>query len=101
MPTEPDPDAPISVSFEEFAAAVTDLRQVGYPIERTVEEAWPHFRGWRANYDRSALALAYLLDAPPTLWTGPRRWPSQPTPPKRPAARQPQPAAEPPTPDDN
>ncbi|GAC1384743.1 MAG: hypothetical protein NVSMB48_20540 [Marmoricola sp.] len=101
LPTEPDPDAPISVSFEEFAAAVTDLRQVGYPIERTVEEAWPHFRGWRANYDRSALALAYLLDAPPTLWTGPRRWPSQPTPPKRPAARQPQPAAEPPTPDDN
>lgn len=89
IPTEPDPNAPISVTYEEFAAAITDLREIGYPIEREPEEAWPHFRGWRVNYDETALKLAYLLDAPPTLWTGPRRWPSTPTPPKRPVARMP------------
>jgi hypothetical protein len=89
LPEVPDPDTPISVTFEEFAAAVTDLQEVGYPIERSVEDAWPHFRGWRVNYDQSALALAYLLDAPPTLWTGPRRWPSTPVSPRRPAARPP------------
>lgn len=93
---EADPDAPISITFEEFAAAVADLQEVGYPVERSVEEAWPHFRGWRANYDESARALAYLLDAPPTLWTGPRRWPSTPISPRRPAARQPRTGPPPP-----
>jgi len=86
IPATPDPDGRISVTFEEFAAAVADLRAIGYPIERDADEAWPHFRGWRINYDQSALALAYLLDAPPTLWTGPRRWPSSPVSPRRPAA---------------
>lgn len=86
IPATPDPDGQISVTFEEFAAAVADLRAIGYPIERDAEEAWPHFRGWRINYDQSALALAYLLDAPPTLWTGPRRWPSSPVSPRRPPA---------------
>jgi hypothetical protein len=87
VPDEADPDAPISIGYEEFSEAVDMLRRLGYPIERTNEEAWPHFRGWRANYDAAALALAKELDAPPALWTGDRRWPSTPTPPKRPAAR--------------
>jgi hypothetical protein len=84
VPAEPDPDAPISVSFEEFRTAASMLRGLGYPIERTDEAAWPHFRGWRANYDTAALALARQLDAPPALWTGTRRWPSEPIPPRRP-----------------
>jgi len=46
---DPDPDGPVTVSFDEFRAATAMLREVGYPIERTDEEAWPHFRGWRAN----------------------------------------------------
>jgi hypothetical protein len=87
VPDEPDPDRPISVSFDEFRAATAMLRELGYPIERTDEQAWPHFRGWRANYDTAALLLACKLDAPPALWTGPRRWPSTPMPPLRPAAR--------------
>ena len=87
VPDEPDPDAPISVSFDEFTQATAMLRRVGYPIERTDEHAWPHFRGWRANYDTAALLLARRLDAPPALWTGPRRWPSEPIPPRRPAAK--------------
>jgi hypothetical protein len=87
VPDEPDPDGSVAVSFEEFKAATAMLRELGYPIERTDEEAWPHFRGWRANYDAAALLLARQLDAPPALWTGTRRWPSTPIPPQRPAAR--------------
>jgi hypothetical protein len=87
VPDDPDPDAPIAVSFDEFRHATAMLRDVGYPIERTDEQAWPHFRGWRANYDTAALLLARQLDAPHALWTGPRRWPSTPIPPRRPAAK--------------
>ena len=86
-PDEPDPDGPVAVSIDEFRVATAMLRELGYPIERTDEQAWPHFRGWRANYDTAALLLARQLDAPPTLWTGKRRWPSTPIPPRRPAAK--------------
>ncbi|HUO39104.1 MAG TPA: hypothetical protein VMU34_15280 [Mycobacterium sp.] len=87
VPVDADPDQPISLSFDEFRVATAMLRELGYPIERTDEEAWPHFRGWRANYDTVALLLARQLDAPPALWTGTRRWPSTPIPPQRPPAR--------------
>jgi hypothetical protein len=91
LPTDddPDPDAPISVTFDEFASAVDMLRALDCPLERTAEQAWPHFRGWRANYDRTALALARAVDAPPAYWSGGRRWPSKPVPPQRPASRLP------------
>ncbi|GLY67805.1 hypothetical protein [Amycolatopsis taiwanensis] len=88
---DPDPDAPISVSYEEFADAVGMLRTLNYPIERPTELAWPDFRGWRANYDTAALALARALDAPPALWSGDRRWPARPMPPLRPPTRLPRP----------
>ena len=83
---EPGPDAPISLTFSDFQQAVAMLREVDYPIERSEEEAWPHFRGWRANYDAAALLLAKQLDAPPAPWTGTRRWPSTPIIPHRPPA---------------
>jgi hypothetical protein len=86
VPDEPDPDAPIALSYDDFRSAVAMLRAVNYPIERSDEEAWPHFRGWRANYDAAALLLAKQLDAPPALWTGGRRWPSIPMTPRRPPA---------------
>ena len=86
---DPDPDGPISVSYEQFADAVEQVRAVGYPIERSVEQAWQHYRGWRVNYDSLALALARAVDAPPALWTGDRRWPSTPIAPLRPANRPP------------
>ena len=87
VPQEADPDAPISISYEQFQDAVEELRRLGYPVERTSEQAWPHFRGWRANYDIAALGLARELDAPPAMWSGPRRWPSQPVASARPALR--------------
>jgi hypothetical protein len=86
---DPDPDAPISISSQDFAEAVAMLHGVHYPIEQSTEQAWPHFRGWRVNYDRTALALAKALDAPPALWSGDRRWPVAQIAPKRPANRLP------------
>jgi hypothetical protein len=85
---DPDPDHQLlAVSYDEFAAAVDMLRTLDYPVERSNEQAWPHFRGWRVNYEQIALALARATDAPPALWSGTRRWPSTPTPPARPANR--------------
>ena len=84
---DPDPDQPISVTRDQFGEAMGMLRGVGYPIEVSDDEAWRHFRGWRANYDRAALSIAKAVDAPPALWTGPRRFPGEPMPPVRPPTR--------------
>ncbi|HSY14852.1 MAG TPA: hypothetical protein VK816_02620 [Jatrophihabitantaceae bacterium] len=84
---DPDPDAPLELTYDEFESAVDMLRALKYPIERTTAEAWPHFRGWRVNYEAAALSLAKRVDAPPALWSGPRRWPSTPIAPIRPSNR--------------
>jgi hypothetical protein len=86
---DPDPDTEIQLTYEEFAEGVRRLTDVGFEIERTPEEAWPHFRGWRANYESIAYALAYATDAVPSMWSGPRRWPYEPIAPIRPANRRP------------
>jgi len=86
---DPDPDADIELTFAEFESAVQRLRDVGFETERSAEAAWPHFRGWRANYESIAYALAYATDAVPALWSGPRRWAHTPIPPIRPADRRP------------
>ena len=75
IPDEPGPDAGTSVTYAEFLDAVARMRQVGFPIERTPEEAWPEFVGWRVNYERAAYAVAAALEAVPALWSGPRRHP--------------------------
>jgi hypothetical protein len=70
---DPLPDAPITLTFEEFVDAVRRLEGAGVPVERSAEDAWPHFRGWRTNYESVGYAVAYRLSAPPAPWTGPRR----------------------------
>ena len=70
---DPDPDAPISLTYEEFASAVEKLVLVGFPIERSAEDAWPHFRGWRINYESSAYRLADAFTSPLAPWSGTRR----------------------------
>jgi len=74
---DPNPDDPIGLSFAEFNQGIDMLRHVGYPMERTPQEAWPHFRGWRINYESTVYALAYQIDAVPAPWSGPRRRPGQ------------------------
>lgn len=70
---DPRPDGPLNLTFEQFAWGVDHLRQMGFPVERTADEAWPDFRGWRVNYERAAYGLADLLVAVPAPWSGPRR----------------------------
>lgn len=88
---DPSPDDPIQLTKAEFAEAVDWLHQAGWQTERSADEAWPHFHGWRVNYEDAAYQLALHLDLPPALWSGPRR-PGRPAPapPRRPKDRRPQ-----------
>jgi hypothetical protein len=84
IPEEPDPDATISVTYQEFLDAIARMRKVDFPIERDPADAWPDFVGWRVNYEQAAYAIAEAIDAVPALWSGPRRFPFTPIPPIRP-----------------
>lgn len=87
---DPDPEGPIDLSFEEYASAVEMLAAAGFPMERSAEESWPDFRGWRVNYETVAYELADRLTAPPAPWSGPRRHVrSGPVLPRRPPQRRP------------
>jgi hypothetical protein len=48
------------------------MRRAGWAVAREPDEAWPHFRGWRVNYETAAYALAGFLDLPPAVWSGTR-----------------------------
>ena len=87
---DPNPEGPIELTYEEFDDAVKMLGTVGFAMERSAEEAWPDFRGWRVNYETIAYRLADRLTAPPTPWAGPRRHlRSGPVEPRRPPQRRP------------
>ena len=87
---DPLPDEPIELTYPEFEAAAQRLIDVGFPMERTLEEAWPHFRGWRVNYESVAYALADVVSAPAGPWSGPRsNLPEMEIIPQRPANRTP------------
>jgi hypothetical protein len=84
IPEEADPEAGISLTYDEFLDAVARMRKVDFPIEREPEQAWPEFVGWRVNYERAAYAVASAVYAVPAMWSGPRRRPVAPIPPFRP-----------------
>ena len=87
---DPNPEGPITLTFEEFEQAVHMLEEIGYPMELTAEEAWPNFRGWRVNYETNAYRLADRVVAPPAPWSGPRtHLRSGPVAPRRPPQRSP------------
>ncbi|HEX2241633.1 MAG TPA: hypothetical protein VHJ82_10910 [Actinomycetota bacterium] len=75
IPYDPDPfpDDPIALTFEEFRAGLHRMEELEFPFERSPEEAWPHFKGWRVNYEALAYTIADLVVAPPGPWSGPRR----------------------------
>jgi hypothetical protein len=91
VPDDADPATGITLSFREFEDAVARLRRVDFPIERSAEQAWPDFVGWRVNYERAAYAVAWAVSAPPALWSGPRRSGATPVPPLRPPDNEPDP----------
>jgi hypothetical protein len=86
---DPSPDDAIQLTYAEFEEAVEMLGSIGLPVERTAAQAWPHFRGWRVNYEDAAYGLAKHIDAVPARWSGPRRRQDNPIPPVRPINRQP------------
>ena len=87
VPVDADPANGISLTREEFAEAVERLRLVDFPLERSTEDAWLDFLGWRVNYEQAAYFLARVVDAPPAKWSGPRREPVETVPPIRPPTR--------------
>jgi hypothetical protein len=70
---DPNPAGPIRLTYEEFEQAVGLLSEVGFSMERTAQEAWPDFVGWRVNYETVAYRLADRALAPPAPWSGARR----------------------------
>ena len=96
IPFDPDPrpDVDIDLTFEEFLDAVARLDQATVPLERSAEEAWAHFKGWRVNYEAIAYTLADIVFAPPGAWIGSRRYPDDATGvakfPNRPVDRRPE-----------
>jgi hypothetical protein len=70
---DPFPDDPIQLTFEEYMDGINRIQGIGFEMERTPEEAWPHFHGWRVNYEATAYAIADVVSAPPGPWSGQRR----------------------------
>ena len=90
VPADPAPTDPIELTRADFDEAVRWLQEAGWQIERRADDAWPHFHGWRVNYEAAAYKLAYHLDLPPALWSGSRRPGRRAAePPQRPADRKP------------
>jgi hypothetical protein len=88
---DPSPDGPLQLTVEEFSYAAGLVRETGFPLERTPEEAWPHFHGWRVNYESIAYRMADRVIAPRAPWSGERRHlPLELMPPKRPPHRSPE-----------
>jgi hypothetical protein len=94
IPDEADPNDGITLTFEEFVDAIERLARVDFPLERSNEEAWLDFVGWRINYEEAAYAIARAIDAPPALWSGSRRHPIPTIAPLRPSTLR---AGEPPS----
>jgi hypothetical protein len=90
---DPNPDSPLQLTYEEFLVGVNRIGSTTFTMDRTPEQAWPDFRGWRVNYEAVAYALADRLDAVPGPWTGPRRTLDEPMAPSRPPNRLPTPFA--------
>jgi hypothetical protein len=84
IPLDADPSDGIALTYDDFVEAIDRLRIVDFPIERPIEDAWTDFLGWRVNYEAAAYTLAWAIDAPPALWSGPRRHEVKPIAPLRP-----------------
>jgi hypothetical protein len=69
---DPRPDDVVALTREEFDEALGHMASVGWRFERSADDAWKHFRGWRVTYESIAYQIADRVDAPPALWSGPR-----------------------------
>jgi hypothetical protein len=93
IPYDPDPlpTDPLELTYEEFLGGVERIAEYDFQMERTPEEAWPHFKGWRVNYESIAYQICDIVVAPPGPWTGPRHHlPGMAIVPERPPNRSPE-----------
>lgn len=87
---DPSPLGPLQLDYAAFEAAVAQLVSSGLVIERSTEDAWAHFQGWRVNYESISYRFADYLVAPHAPWSGPRKHlPPDVVPPERPPHRSP------------
>src|SRR5271165_4087944 len=70
IPYDPDPlpSAPLRLTRQDFDEGLGRLDEVGYEAERTPDEAWPHFSGWRVGYEPIIDELTRRIMAPPAPW---------------------------------
>jgi hypothetical protein len=69
---DPIPTAGTRLTREEFAYGFERLEEVHFPLERTQDDAWRHFQGWRVNYESIVDTLTTLIMPPPAPWFLPR-----------------------------
>jgi hypothetical protein len=69
---DPAPDAPISITRDEFEAVYQQLADAGVPLKPDREQGWRDFAGWRVNYDAVLLSLAAFVSAPYAPWSSDR-----------------------------
>jgi hypothetical protein len=70
VPFDPDPlpTAGTRLTKEEFVHGFERLGEVHFPLERSVDDAWRHFQGWRVNYESIVDVLTTLIMPPPAPW---------------------------------
>ena len=66
---DPLPDAPISVTREQFDQLCAELEGADVALKADRDQAWKDFAGWRVNYDAVLVQLAALIVAPPGKWS--------------------------------
>lgn len=71
-PSPPIDERILQLPREDFDLAVERMSRTGFVPERTGDEAWTHFSGWRINYELEAYELARMIDAVPAVWSGTR-----------------------------
>jgi hypothetical protein len=71
---DPLPTGPINLTEAEFLEGVSRLQEVGISFERSIEEAWPLFVGWRVNYEVHLEWLANNVLPPPSPWLVGQSW---------------------------
>ena len=65
---DPLPTADIRLSRHEFDEGFHRLESVNFPVERTPDDAWRNFKGWRVNYEPIVDALTKIIVPPPAPW---------------------------------
>jgi hypothetical protein len=69
-------ERPLTITRAEFDEAVDMIKRAGFPVQRTLDDAWRQFTVYRSRYEFAAQSIAHELDATPAPWSGTRRVPT-------------------------